>query len=86
MADKIDISDILSEKFSEEKLKKLRFEEGLKVVEELVTRVEAGSLSLDSALQAYERGTALIDHLRGLLEGAEAKLQLLNDKRKGASK
>ncbi len=81
MAEKIDINEILSEKFAVEKLKNLRFEEGLKVVEELVSRVETGQLSLDNALQAYERGSLLVDHLRSLLEGAEAKLQVLNEKR-----
>lgn len=79
---KIDIEQVLDEKFSAEKLKALRFEEGLKVVEELVARVETGALSLEQALQAYERGAQLVEHLRSLLEGAEAKLQLLNEKRK----
>lgn len=85
MANTIDSNEMLSDKFSEEKLKKIKFEEGLKAVEELVARVESGALSLDHALQAYERGSMLIDHLRSLLEGAEAKLQLLNEKRKPTS-
>ena len=82
MAEKLTVEKILESEFSEEKMKTLRFEEGLKIVEEIVSRVETGTLSLDSALQAYERGSVLIDHLRGLLEGAEAKLQVLNEKRK----
>ena len=79
---KLDIEQVLDEKFSEEKLKALRFEDGLKIVEELVARVETGSLSLENALQAYERGAQLVEHLRCLLDGAEAKLQVLNEKRK----
>ena len=82
MKDKVTAELVLTDDFSEETLKKLRFEDGIKVVEELVARVETGALSLDKALQAYERGAVLIDHLRSLLEGAEAKLQVLNDKKK----
>ena len=79
---KLDVEQVLADGFSEKEIKTLKFEDGLKIVEELVARVETGALSLDKALQAYERGALLVDHLRSLLEGAEAKLQILNDKRK----
>lgn len=79
---KLDVEQVLEDSFSEEKLKALRFEDGLRIVEELVAKVETGALSLEKALQAYERGALLVEHLRSLLEGAEAKLQILNDKRK----
>lgn len=84
MADnaRLTIEQVLDEKFTDDKLKALRFEDGLKIVEELVAKVETGSLSLENALQAYERGAQLVEHLRSLLEGAEAKLQVLNEKRK----
>jgi exodeoxyribonuclease VII small subunit len=82
MSEKVTAELVLAADFSNEKLKELRFEDGIKVVEDLVARVETGALSLDKALQAYERGALLIDHLRSLLEGAEAKLQVLNEKKK----
>jgi exodeoxyribonuclease VII small subunit len=65
----------------DEAIKKLPFEDGMKLVEALVGSVESGNLTLDQALQAYERGSSLIDHLRAQLEGAEAKLKVLNEKR-----
>ena len=86
MSEKITADRILSDNFSPEKLKALKFEEGIKLVEELVAQVETGALSLDKALQAYERGTDLMDHLRALLDGAEAKLQILNEKKAGKGK
>jgi len=82
MAEKkmVTLEQILDEKFDADKISSLRFEEGLKIVEELVARVETGALSLDKALQAYERGAQIVAHLRQVLEGAEVKLKILNEK------
>lgn len=61
----------------------LPFEKGLKLLEELVQGVESGTLSLDRSIQAYERGAALMNYLRGLLEGAEQKLKVLQMPKEG---
>ena len=58
-------------------IKELSFENGLKLLEELVTKVESGSLPLDAAVLSYEKGCSLIEHLRALLSGAEEKLKIL---------
>ncbi|MFM1847348.1 MAG: hypothetical protein RL417_822 [Pseudomonadota bacterium] len=76
MAKVIGFDELLDEK-GQTKLKDLSFEEGLKLLEELVTKVESGSLPLDRSVLAYERGVALMDHLRGLLSAAEKKLEML---------
>lgn len=55
----------------------LSFENGLKLLEELVEKVESGGLPLDKAILAYERGAALIEQLRSQLGGAEEKLRVL---------
>ena len=53
------------------------FEKGLKLLEELVQGVEAGTLPLEKSIRAYERGALLMNYLKGLLEGAEQKLKVL---------
>jgi len=58
-------------------IKDLSFEAGLKLLEELVSKVEAGSLPLDQAIASYEKGAKVIEQLRSLLSGAEQKIKLL---------
>lgn len=76
MAKTFGFEDLLQEK-GETRIKDLTFEDGLKLLEELVTKVESGSLPLDRSVLAYERGVMLMEHLRGLLSVAEKKLQVL---------
>ena len=68
---------LLGEKDLKDKLKSVPFEDGMQTLEELVTKVESGALALDKAVRSYEVGSALVEHLRGLLNGAEAKLKIL---------
>jgi exodeoxyribonuclease VII small subunit len=60
------------------RIAELRFEEALTLLEGVVAAVESGNLPLDQAIGSYERGTQLIQHLRGLLSGAEEKLRVLS--------
>lgn len=80
MKDQITLEVLLSEKEKdlEKRLGELSFEGGLKLLEELVTRVESGTLPLEQAILSYERGVSLVAKLRGLLAGAEEKLKVLN--------
>ena len=55
----------------------LSFEDGIKLLEELVAKVESGSLALESALSGYERGAVLVEHLKSHLQRAEARLKTL---------
>ncbi len=57
--------------------KQLSFEQAHSLLDELVAKVESGGMPLDVVLRAYERGAALLEHLRGLLAGAEEKVRLL---------
>jgi exodeoxyribonuclease VII small subunit len=74
----ITLKDLLSEENAESKIEGLSFEDGLKLLDELVEKVESGSLSLDKSITSYERGVALLEHLRKMLSGAEAKLKVLS--------
>ena len=59
------------------RLKDISFEDGLRLLEDLVEKVESGDLPLDKSIVSYEKGVALIEHLRKQLSGAEAKLKIL---------
>jgi exodeoxyribonuclease VII small subunit len=74
---KIAIDDLLKSAEHDALLSELPFEDGLRLLEELVQRVEGGSMPLDQAISAYERGSTLIAKLRVLLSGAEEKLRLV---------
>ncbi len=58
---------------------KLSYEEALAELEQLVSRMEAGSLPLDQLLTAYQRGATLLSFCRGRLEAVEAQVKVLED-------
>lgn len=55
------------------------FERSLDELEQIVQRMEAGDLSLDDSLGAYERGVSLYRQCRGALDQAELRVKLLSD-------
>ncbi len=57
----------------------LSYEEALAELEQLVARMEAGSLPLDQLLTAYQRGAALLKFCRSRLEAVEAQVKVLED-------
>lgn len=77
----ITLEELIDMKDPKGGLAELSFENGLKLMEELVTKVESGGLALDKAMLSYERGVELVAHLRGLLSGAEEKLKLLQERK-----
>lgn len=56
---------------------KFDFEEALETLEELVTAMEEGELSLEESLKAFEQGIRLTRECQDALEKAEQKVQLL---------
>jgi exodeoxyribonuclease VII small subunit len=55
------------------------FEKSLDELEQLVTRMEHGDLSLDDSLASFERGVALYRNCQSALEQAELRVRLLMD-------
>ena len=55
------------------------FEQSLQELENLVEKMEAGDLSLEQSLTAYERGVGLYRHCQQALEQAELRVRLLTD-------
>ncbi|NQZ30321.1 MAG: exodeoxyribonuclease VII small subunit [Oceanospirillaceae bacterium] len=56
------------------------FEQSLADLENLVTRMETGDLSLDDSLSAFEEGVKLTRQCQKMLEEAEQKVQILTEK------
>ena len=62
---------------SEEKRNNFNFEEKLRELEQLVTRMEDGNLGLEESLEAFENGVKLVKQCQQALEAAEQKVKLL---------
>ncbi len=56
---------------------KMTFEDNLAELETIVQQLEQGELSLEQALQQFERGIALARAGEGKLKAAEQKVQVL---------
>ncbi|GAB4153692.1 MAG: hypothetical protein Tsb009_30130 [Planctomycetaceae bacterium] len=54
-----------------------KFEESLSRLDEIVSNLESGSLSLEEALQEFEQGVGLLRNCYGLLEQAEQRVNML---------
>ena len=67
---------------TEDEIKELKFEDGLKKLEELVNRLDEGSLSLEESISYYEMGVKLKSHCEKLLKTAELKILKVSDKEK----
>ncbi|MDN5872650.1 MAG: exodeoxyribonuclease VII small subunit, partial [Nitrococcus sp.] len=55
----------------------LDFEQALRELEDLVGRMEAGSLSLEESLKSFERGIELTRACQKALREAEQKIEIL---------
>lgn len=54
------------------------FSEQLSSLEQLVQKIESGTLSLEESVQAYQAGTALLKQCQATLADAEQTVLLLN--------
>jgi len=62
----------------EKPIEELTFEEALTTLEQVVEQIESNELSLDETLRLYERGAQLARRCDELLEGAELRVEELN--------
>jgi len=63
---------------------KLTFEKALEQLEEVVSKIEDGSLSLNDCLKEYEKGIKLATFCAAELKGAREKIEKLQKKNDGA--
>ena len=63
-------------------LSKLSFEEAIKVLTEIVGKIEQGQIPLSDGIEQYEKGMALIKHCRGILAEAEKRIEKISESEK----
>jgi len=71
---------------NDKKVEDMTFEESLKALEELVDKLENGSLDLDKSLDIYENAIKLRDHCRKILENSERRVQKIMETSEGIRK
>jgi len=57
--------------------KQIQFEEAFKRLDDIVTKLESGDLSLEDSMTLFEEGIILTKTCKSRLEAAEQKIQLL---------
>jgi len=63
-------------------ISKLSFEQAIKTLTEIVSRIEQGQIPLAQSLEQYEKGMALIDHCRAILTKAEQRIEKISKEKK----
>jgi len=61
------------------KTKHIDFEKTLSELEDIVTRMEKGEMTLEESLRSYERGVSLSRGCQKALEQAEQRIQILSE-------
>lgn len=61
----------------------MKFEDGLKRLEEIVAKLESGNLSLDDSLKLFEEGVKLVRFCNERLAEAQQKVELLTKDQAG---
>ncbi len=59
------------------------YEEAFMEIEELISRLEKGELSLDDTLKYFEQAVRLVTYCKNILDGAEQKLAVLLETEEG---
>ena len=62
-------------------LSKLKFEDAIGQLEQIVSKIETGDVSLEASLDQYEKGMALIKHCKGILQKAEKRIEKIADEK-----
>ncbi|MFC3122085.1 exodeoxyribonuclease VII small subunit [Agaribacter flavus] len=55
----------------------LSFEQAMQELEQIVSQMEQGDISLEASLKSFERGISLARHSQSLLNKAEQKVKIL---------
>ncbi|HBG28748.1 MAG: exodeoxyribonuclease VII small subunit [Planctomycetes bacterium GWF2_41_51] len=65
----------MAEKKENNDISNLSFEQAIKKLTEIVSKIEDGQISLEQSLSQYEQGMELIQYCRGILQKAEKKIE-----------
>jgi len=76
----------MAEKKQKNGIDKLSFEEAIKELTNIVSRIEQGQIPLQDSLEQYEKGMVLIKHCRTILQKAEKRIEKISKEEKSAGK
>lgn len=62
---------------SDKPVSELSFEEALRALEDIVTRLERGDVALDQSITLYERGAELKKHCEARLNAAQMRVEAI---------
>jgi len=65
----------MADKKQKNDIGKMSFEEAIKALTSIVSKIEQGQIPLQDSLEQYERGMALIKQCRGILQQAEKRIE-----------
>jgi exodeoxyribonuclease VII small subunit len=68
----------MADKKQKNDINKLSFEEAIKELTSIVSKIEQGQIPLQDSLEQYERGMALIKHCRTILQQAEKRIEKIS--------
>jgi exodeoxyribonuclease VII small subunit len=68
----------MADKKQKNDISKLSFEEAIKELTSIVSKIEQGQIPLQDSLEQYERGMALIKHCRTILQQAEKRIEKIS--------
>ena len=57
----------------------LSFEEAITELTGIVDKIESGQVPLQTSIEQYEKGMALIKHCRGILQAAEKRIEKITE-------
>jgi exodeoxyribonuclease VII small subunit len=69
----------MAEKKQKNDISKMSFEEAIKELTSIVSKIEQGQIPLQDSLEQYERGMALIKHCRTILQKAEKRIEKISE-------
>lgn len=67
-------------------MEKIRFEDGIEKLEQLVSKLEKGDMPLEESFRAYEEGVALGKALKAILDEGDAKIRVLKQAEESGEK
>ena len=71
----------MAEKKENNDISKLSFEQAIKKLTDIVSKIEDGQISLEQSLTQYEQGMELIKHCRNILQKAEKKIEQISQEK-----
>lgn len=76
----------MADKKKKPNVNKMSFEEAIKELTNIVSKIEQGQIPLQDSLEQYEKGMALIKQCRTILQKAEERIEKISKEQDQGSK